>query len=252
MIGVVTALSQESKALWQCCSLYRESRVGGFRLWEWKERGVVLESGMGREAAGEGATLLARRYPLRCLYVVGFAGGVAPELRTGDLVVGETVYCASLDPERVQAFRTDPGLEKGIREAGQRAGLRCQRGTLLTVDRVITDQDEKGRLHQRHEVVAVDMESGAVAAVAHRQGIPFLAVRIIFDTWEMSLPPALLALSDRRGEIRPGRVMHYLSRHPAHVPLFWRLLKRWYRAQQALAALGRAWWKAEMEEGEKT
>jgi adenosylhomocysteine nucleosidase len=65
---------------------------------------------------------------------------------------------------------------------------------------------------------AVDIESGAVALVAARHGIPFAVLRAICDPAERDLPPAALIPPNQRGGIRLARVFGSVLRQPGQLP----------------------------------
>lgn len=244
MIGVVTALQRESKALWRCFSSQRVIEKQGYRLWEQDKKLVVLESGMGVDAARTGAELLVHLYPLQSLYAVGFAGGVTTELHTGDIVIGNRIYSPSADTHQVAVFSGSPALEAQVQIVCQQRGLPYHSGAVLTVDRVIGNQEEKRQLLARYPVLALDMESRGAAEVAQRYNLPFLAIRSIFDTIEDELPLPLLRVSNKRGQVQVRVLVQYLSTYPEALPLLCRTAHRWYRAQKRLNDFCQAWLSA--------
>ena len=254
MIGIITALRQESNAIRRCFYSYStRGRHGDFRLWEWTNRVVLLESGMGIEAATAGASLLVHHYSLHRLYAVGFAGSVVPAVQTGDLVIGEEVYRlpGAAESHAVRVFASDPSLGREIEEIGEEAGLRYRRGALLTVEQVVETRAEKCRLGILYPIVAIDMESGGVAAVAHQYGLPFLAVRVVFDPLDRGIPSAIVRISDRHGAVIPRQVICAMALHPRHWLKLLRITQQWLQAQQRLSAFCRAWWKRILETREE-
>ena len=133
----------------------------------------------------------------------GLAGGLDPALRPGDLVVPHSVR----EGDRVTA--TDPRLSARFGPPG---------GMLLAGTAVVADAGEKARLFERTGAIAIDLESGAVARVAMRHGLPFAVLRAICDPAERTLPPAALAALDNAGVIGIARVLASVARHPGQVP----------------------------------
>ena len=133
-----------------------------------------LLTGMGRRA---GAIVQKRLSAGGVGLVVstGFAGGLRPGLKVGDLVMASEVIQASSGERR----RPDPSFfEMG--------GLACT-GPFVTVDRLLPKPRQKAEVGARFGAIAVDMESAAVVHVADETGVAWVAVRAILDPMEVSL-----------------------------------------------------------------
>jgi nucleoside phosphorylase len=162
--------------------------------------------------------------------VGGLAGGCAPGLRSGDVVVGDPVT------ERAgPGTDADPGLRVRAVEALEAARLRYRVGPLLTVDRVIATPDAKAAWWQAQGALAVDMESAHVLAWARRAGLRALAVRAIADGPDDEVPPELGAVLGTDGRMRPMSLARLVGR-PALLGGAWRLGRR---SRQALGSLAR-------------
>jgi nucleoside phosphorylase len=174
--------------------------------------------------------------PPSAVLAVGLAGGCAPDLGPGDVVVGDPV-CA----ER-------PGLELGAADSGLRAralraldaaGLRYRVGSLLTVDQVIATPSAKAGWWQTRGALAVDMESAHVLAWARRAGCPALAVRAVADGPDDEVPPELFRMLGADGRIGPASAAGLLAR-PTLLGAAWRLGRRSQRALRSLAGFVQA------------
>lgn len=212
-LGVVTGLEAEAR---------------------WARRGRVIEGASLRivvaGASVQGAEAAAVRLVgegVAALLSFGLAGGLVPGLRPGDVVVAEAVVTAAgsrcvADPEWVGRVLA--------------AALpRMVPGSIAGADRAVADPRDKAALARATGAVAVDMESHAVAAVAARAGLPFLALRAIADPAERGLPSAALAALDPGGRIRIGRLLAALRRRPGDLALLFRLGRDAARARAALA-----------------
>ncbi len=87
---------------------------------------------------------------------------------------------------------------------------------------------------------AVDLESFAVARVAARHGLPFLAVRAIADTALDSLPRSLMVAAAATTDVNMGRLLGALVRAPADLPGTIRLARRYAVASRALKVVARS------------
>ena len=129
----------------------------------------VITTGYGpRRAGAREATL--RQQPFAALAVAGTGGGLAADLRPGDLVVASEVT----DGHTVIPCASASLLAGELR----RAGLRVRVGRVLTVDHLVRGA-ERERLAATGVLVA-DMESAVLARAA--DGRPLAVVRAVSDT----------------------------------------------------------------------
>jgi hopanoid-associated phosphorylase len=160
------------------------------------------------------------------LLSLGIAGGLAPGLPTGAVVVATSVVV------RTGSIATDEGwrarLTRGISGAIS--------GTVLGADRTIARAQQKAELFARTGALAVDLESGGVARVAKDAGVPFAVVRAIADPASSDLPPAALVGLGLHGSIDLIAVLGSLRRERGQLS---RLLVVARDTRTALAALRR-------------
>ncbi len=118
-------------------------------------------------------------------------------------------------------------LEDGVRYATDDALCRglggATAGILYAADAVVADAAAKHVLSLRTTASAVDLESGAVARVAARHGLPFAVVRAICDPAGRDLPPAALVALDSSGAIGVLQVLGSVLRRPWQIGALVRL-----------------------------
>lgn len=190
-VAIVTAMGVESLGLsraLQTGAWHRRSRRG------WREGllgtcPVVLATcGIGERAAGRFAGMLLEEYEPRLVVLTGASGGVAPYVRVGDLVVGESV-CRVHGVEVTERFPTDPELLDLVAEAAAMArfrpiGPRLPRvvaANVGTVDHFIRHRQLAEQLARDHGILAMEMEAAAIAEACRGWSVPFLTVRAITD-----------------------------------------------------------------------
>jgi hypothetical protein len=162
---------------------------------------------------------------------MGLAGGCGPDLRPGDVVVGNPVATPGVG---LDADGGDPDLRGRAIRALDAVRLRYRVGRLLTVEEVVTSPAAKAEWWRTQGVLAVDMESAHILAWARRVGLPALAVRAVADGPEDEVPRELLGAVGADGRMRAGAVAGLLGR-PALVGAAWRLGRRSRRALGSLA-----------------
>ncbi len=136
---------------------------------------------MGEEAGTSLDRLLRRIDPPQAIVGTGFCGGLSPDLHTGTTVVAERII------QENKEIAIDPLLIEGALRALDSAEVPYAVGTIVTTARIAKSEDEKNILADKG-AIAVDMESGALARVAHNHDIPFLPLRVVLDEQRDSLP----------------------------------------------------------------
>jgi adenosylhomocysteine nucleosidase len=194
--------------------------------------GLIAEARLARvlgdtEAGGglpEGAEAAAERLVARgarALLSFGLAGGLDPSLAAGAVLLPARVL------ESGFFHHTDPSL---VARWGVPAG------TLLSEHAVIADAAAKAALFAATGALAVDLESGAVARVAARHGLPFAVLRAVCDPADRSLPPAALAALGSDGAVGVLRVLRALGARPGQLPALMALARDAATARRALVA----------------
>jgi adenosylhomocysteine nucleosidase len=112
------------------------------------------------------------------------------------------------------------------------------RGRLLCVSELVGKPADKKALGARHDAVAVDMESAAIARLCSKHEVPFGCVRAISDHADTELSRDVAELI-WEGRVSPWRLTKALVRSPGLVRELWGLAKQTrFAAQQLATALG--------------
>jgi adenosylhomocysteine nucleosidase len=133
----------------------------------------------------------------------GLAGGLDPALRPGAVIVARDVLSNGA------RFATDVALGAAF------GGITGQ--TVLAGTAVVADAVAKRALFTATGAHAVDLESGAVIAVARAHGLPFAVVRAVCDPAERDLPPAALVALGPDGGIGLLAVLRSVVRRPGQI-----------------------------------
>ncbi len=136
--------------------------------------------------------LLNNRYD--ALIVAGLAGGLSPNLKSGDAVVYDLCHRvgdrdrSGTEQEEESKVASDDRLTLLLSETLRASGLNCVRGAGLTVRQIIPGSGEKISLGIRYNATAVDMETYEVLVVCAQARLPATALRIVLDAAESDLP----------------------------------------------------------------
>lgn len=192
---------------------------------------VLVVTGVQREAkiaAGPGVkticsggsparlrTLLAGQdsYGITAVMSFGIGGGLNPALMPGHVVVADAVS------SRDGRWTTDKAITDALIRAlpSRNAGLKVLRASLLGVDTAILDPGEKSRARAQSGAAAVDMESHIAAAYAAARGLPFVAVRVVCDPADRSLPPLVNEALNEDGSVSMKGVFGSLAKKPGQI-----------------------------------
>ncbi len=187
---------------------------------------VAVVTGMGTSLATVGVEALVAAVTVERVLVVGITGAVGSELPIGALICPDRVVNGATG----EAFRPDP------------LGGGRPTGTLWTSDSMITDPDALAAL-QRDGVVALDMETAAVAEVCRRRAIPWSVFRAVSDrATDGIVDDEVFHLSHQDGTPNAKAVASYMARHPGRLPALARAARdsREAAARAASAAIAAA------------
>jgi len=164
----------------------------------------VLASGMGMPSIAIYATELFRFFGVRRIIRIGTAGGMAPILEVGDVVIATAAHTDSaLSANRIPGIHyshapnfalaaaavaaattaapktaATAGASMGV--TGSRAGA-VYAGAVLSSDAFYADRPQTHELLVKHGTLAVEMEAAALYAVADAEGGQALAICTISD-----------------------------------------------------------------------
>jgi adenosylhomocysteine nucleosidase len=196
-VAVLAALEQEVHALVR--RMPRSESVGP-RLAIWEATGlVVIVAGVGKVAAAIAAQYACDVFKPRSLIAIGLAGGLRDRTRPGRVIVASGAVQHDMDGRPLATRKGElPSLGLAVIEANPATVetlLRAARyrsedaraGLVLTGDQIVTSRAVRDALASEFPgAECIDMETAAVAQVAHQNGVPWSAVRITSDSADES------------------------------------------------------------------
>ncbi|MGR9116693.1 MAG: phosphorylase family protein [Gammaproteobacteria bacterium] len=223
-VGIVVALPEE------LATLTRQKLVRGQPLklghcW-------IIYSGAGQDNAARAAKQLLEK-GVDGLISWGCAAGLADDMKPGDLALASQV----LTDGKQYSISIDWHSE--VLRRLQDSSITLHAGKLFTSTKLIDRSEEKKRIRQGSQAIALDMESAAIAEVAKLAGLPFLVIRSVADPASADLPGAISASLDNEGQVELARLLRHLLRHPLEVIGLIRLGLHFHAAQKTLKTVAR-------------
>jgi adenosylhomocysteine nucleosidase len=198
LTAIVSAMQEELSSVLALMPDEHKQRVAGRDFWAGHLHGhdvVAVLSRIGKVAAATTATVLVERFQVDRIVFTGVAGGLAPGVRVGDVVLADAFLQHDLDASPIfpryevplygtSRFATDAALTALLERAVRSAlpGTPLHRGLLVSGDRFVATTSESQALQAAlPDALAVEMEGAAIAQVCHDYGVPFAAVRTVSD-----------------------------------------------------------------------
>jgi adenosylhomocysteine nucleosidase len=236
-LGLVVAMPLEAWTLLGC-SRWRDSggRLCQHLLIEEDTYLLSVRSGPGMANALSASRWLVRA-GVTALAGIGVSGGLDPNLRTGDVIVAETVL-EETHPKRELSWKPPPLSLRWAEELLAAQEIRIHQGAIITTPEAVTSPVRKRSLFDRTGASAVDMESASVARAAAEAGLPFFVMRTICDTADRFVSPDFVDCLDREGMVRLPALVKNAWQNPS---LLFELARVGREFATALRCLKRAW-----------
>lgn len=213
LTAILSALPEEQHGLLEQLQDARRQTVAGRDFWSGQLHGqqvVLALSRIGKVSASLTASVLIGHFGASRIVFTGVAGGLAPGVQVGDVVVAQDFLQHDLDASPLfpryevplygrALFACDAALTALLADAARQAlrpgatvglllpaGARVHQGLIASGDQFISSAVGSAALQSAlraagHAVLAVEMEGAAVAQVCADYGVPFAAMRTISD-----------------------------------------------------------------------
>ncbi len=214
-IALVSAMHEELSAVLSHMPDEHKEVVAGREFWlgHWHGHDVVaVLSRIGKVAAATTATALIEHFGVTRILFTGVAGGLAPQVRVGDVVVAREFIQHDMDASPLfprhqipltgmTRFSADALMTQALVAAAPLAmqdvastlprnnwldidltAVRVHEGLIASGDRFVSQTAESQALQKAlPDALAVEMECAAMAQVCHDYGVALAAVRTISD-----------------------------------------------------------------------
>lgn len=222
--GIVVALPEELATL-------TNRKLERGKCFSLSDEVLVVYAGAGPNNAANAARLLLAKGADR-LISWGCAAALAPQLRSGQLVIADRIF---FDQQIYEADKC--WSDKVISRLGEK--LAVGNGNLVTETRIVALSEDKQAIHRKTGAAALDMESGAIAKVASESNLPCLVLRAIADPVTLDLPPAVSQAMNEQGQVELGKLLRHLALHPWEVPGLIKLGLHFRAAQKTLKTIAK-------------
>jgi adenosylhomocysteine nucleosidase len=214
-LALISAMHEELAAVLERLPDEQKTVVAGREFWlgHWHGHEVVaVLSRIGKVAAATTATTLIERFGVTRMVFTGVAGGLAPHVNVGDVVVARAFVQHDMDASPLfprhevpltgmTHFPADADLRDALTAVAPLAladvvqslppsdwldlplkAAQVHQGLVASGDRFVSTTLESAELQRRlPQALAVEMECAAIAQVCHDYGVPLAAVRTISD-----------------------------------------------------------------------
>ncbi|KAB0671559.1 phosphorylase [Oryzomonas sagensis] len=224
-IAIITAMPEETRACLKAAKTAEPLKVGRFKafLCRAPERNLLLvESGMGFKNAAAAAEALLEEYRPALLISAGFCGGIAPELRVGDVAVSRELCIVANGAVQPVPVAIAPAAHNFVARQSA-SGARVFAGLFASTPSIMAKKELALLLPPGAPCPVVEMESAAIAIVAAENGIPFMGIRTVSDAADEELGFSLDEFTDHNLRIRPHKVALTILRKPWIIPQLVRL-----------------------------
>ncbi len=203
-LAVLAALREEAQELAR--HLVRARIEGpGLKSWEGILAGkpvVLLLTGVGKVAAAMAAQFACDVHRPRALLSIGLAGATGGATARGRLIVASGAVQHDMDARPLtdargvvaglglSVFPADTTLSDMLQRAAESAGGRPHlvgTGLVLTGDQIVTSRRARDLITAAFpDGACFDMETAAIAQVAHQNGVPWGGLRVTSDSADES------------------------------------------------------------------
>lgn len=199
MIGLIFAMDEEMDAAIESFHVNNTVVKAGlyFKLGHfWGRQAVAVRCGIGKVNAAACTQLMIDLFNPLSIVMAGVAGGIADDMRTGDLVISDELIQHDMDVtgsghkpgyiprQKESVFKSDARLVQAAVKAAAKlpADERSWRvGRILTGDQYVCQTEKSRILREQFAGCCVEMEGASVGQVASMNSIPFIIIRSISD-----------------------------------------------------------------------
>jgi adenosylhomocysteine nucleosidase len=210
-IAIMGAMDEEITILTDSLKNKKKLTKGGVTFYKGKLKGqkvIILKAGVGKVNAAYSTAILLDNFKVDGLIFTGVAGGLDPEIKPGDIVIGENLVQYDFGELKNDMFETwptrnliknnDPNslflpVDKNLLVLSKQASAsvtlapieasipKIYVGTIVTGDTFVSATSKAKNLYTDFNALATEMEGAAVAQICTMLEVPFIVIRSCSD-----------------------------------------------------------------------
>lgn len=201
-IGIIGAMDCEIAKIKDMMSDLKTVNANKLTIYEGKifnHKVILVKSGVGKVNGALCTQFIIDNFNPNCIINTGIAGGLAADLKIGDIVIGEKLVqhdfdatdlgyakgymCTGFGKDKPTVFHSDKtlvdGFEKEVKILDSK--LNIHKGIIATGDMFIGNLKRKQDIIETFNATAAEMEGAAIAQTANANNVPCLIIRAIAD-----------------------------------------------------------------------
>lgn len=226
--GIIGAMEAEIALLKQTMTQVQTQTFGATTVYSGlidKQNVALCLSGIGKVNAAISTTILIEHFSCDCIINTGSAGGLLPEMKIGDLVIGTEIAHHDVDvtafgyqygqipklPERYQSHKSM--IFSAEMAGGQIPELAKHKGLIISGDQFINSDAALANIRQHFpDALAVEMEAASIAQTCHQLNRPFVIIRAISDNGDNDAAMSFEAFLEI-ASVNSAKLVRSLLRH---------------------------------------
>ena len=194
-IGILGAMQEEISPLLKYYKTYETIAFGGNTFYKVSlpnKTLIIACSRIGKVHSSLSAATMILHFGCEKMIFNGVAGGINPNYKIGDLVIGEKLCQHDVDitifghpfgyfSEGKIFTPTDTSLNNLALEVAKEFAIPLHQGIIATGDQFISSKEKKEWIKNEFKADAIEMEGASVAVVCDNLNIPICVIRAISD-----------------------------------------------------------------------
>ncbi len=194
-IGIIFAMQEELIELKKYLHINNEKKIYDLIFYEatLNNQNIILtESGIGKTNAARTTQILIDYYKPEAIFNIGVAGGIAKNLKVGDIIISTSLVQHDFDitafnhpkgyiPNIGNNIPIDNNLLNATKTILDTNNISYKEGVIASGDIFCTKESMATKINTQFNALCVEMEGASIAQTAYLSKTPCLVIRSISD-----------------------------------------------------------------------
>ena len=194
-IGIIFAMQEELIELKKYLHINNEKKIYDLIFYEatLNNQNIILtESGIGKTNAARTTQILIDYYKPEAIFNIGVAGGIAKNLKVGDIIISTSLVQHDFDitafdhpkgyiPNIGNTIPIDNNLLSTTKNILDTNNISYKEGVIASGDIFCTKESMATKINTQFNALCVEMEGASIAQTAHLSKTPCLVIGSISD-----------------------------------------------------------------------